>query len=165
MVPRDAIVSPPWEPPPKRNSLYERRTQWLGLRQGCSDASPILSYKNKAGQQDRQDRTYTVPYNIAKQGAQHRRHPPNTETTQGMVTGGRRGEAVGHRPPQGSGLEQFSLGIRRMKSQSHSDENLQLEIAMFLCFRVCRNHRAAKGGRQKRLGKKVSKNEKKVTKK
>ena len=99
MVPRDASVSPPWEPPPIRNSLYERRTQWLGLRQGCSDASPILSYKNQAGQQDRQNRIYTIPYNIAEQGAQHRRHPPNTETRKGWLPGaaaGRRSDTGPH---------------------------------------------------------------------
>ena len=113
MVPRDASVSPPWEPPPKRNSLYERRTQWLGLRQGCSDASPILSYKNKAGQQDRQDRTYTIPYNIAKQGAQHRRHPPNTETRKGWLPGaaaGRRSD-TGPPLPQITSDSQFAIRI------------------------------------------------------
>ena len=55
--------------------------------------------RNKAGQQDRQDRAYTIPYKIAKQGAHHRRHPPNTETCKGWFPGaaaGRRSDTGPH---------------------------------------------------------------------
>ena len=96
MVPRDASVSPPWEPPPKRNSLYKRRTQWLGLRQGCSDASPILSYKNKAGQQDRQDRH--TPYHTISQSKE--RSIADTLRTPKRARDGYRG------PPRGGGRTQ-----------------------------------------------------------
>ena len=64
--------------------------------------------KNKTGQQDRHDITYTIPYSIAKHGAQHRRHPPNTETRKGGFRG----------PPRGGGRTQAPKGKRTRENRS-----------------------------------------------
>ena len=64
-----------------------------------------LAKKHKAGQQDRQDVAYTIPYNIASK----ERIIADTHRTPKLAKGGfqgRHGEAVGHRPLL------FSIGNR-----------------------------------------------------
>ena len=96
MVPRGTSASPPWEPPSKRkNKKKMNKVSWTP--KGCVPTLRPPSWQKQSGtaRQTRQSLHHTIQYR--KQGAQHRRHPPNTGTRKGGFQG-RDGDAVGHRP-------------------------------------------------------------------
>ena len=97
MVPRDASVSPPWEPPPKRKNKKMKMNKVPWTPKGCVPTlrPPFWQKQSGTARQTRQNLHRTIQYR--KQGAQHRRHSPNTETRKGGFQG-RDGDAVGHRP-------------------------------------------------------------------
>ena len=60
-------------------------------------AHPLLQEQSGTARQTRQNIHHTIQYRKARSAASQT--PSEHRNAQGMVTGGRRGEAVGHRPP------------------------------------------------------------------
>ena len=82
-------------PKTQEQALMKNKIAWTPKGLFRHFAHPLSG--NKAGQQDRQDRSYTIPYTIAST----ERIIADTHRTSKLAKGGfqgRRGEAVGHRP-------------------------------------------------------------------
>ena len=114
MVPRGPKASPPWEPPPKRKKLIRSQKKAMTPKGLFRRLAHPHQQATEAGQHDRQDRAYTIPYNIANK----ERIVADTHRTPKRAKGGfqgRRGEAVGHRPRQMAGLG-LGLGLNQQGS-------------------------------------------------
>ena len=98
MVPRDASVSPPWEPPPKCNSIQQKdKMSWTPKGSFRHLAHPIVIKQRGTTGQTRH--IYTPYHTISQARNATSQTPAEHRNTQRVVTRGSHAEAVGHLPP------------------------------------------------------------------